>query len=148
MSKKTKAQLDREVDEILARPKTGSKRSTAELERDLAALMGAPRLREPNYERALASALREKHTKARVPTLDELARAYSYIEREYVTRDGIDGEQWAEGLAFGQRSSVDIEDKEQARHALEHFDHATWLTIAERANYLASEQGEPQRYKR
>jgi len=122
-------------------------RTPAQLEREIAEFTAKPRLGDPTWEREWADLLSEKHAKARLPTLGELAHAYSYIEREYVITDGrIDAEQWAEGLAFGQRSSVDTSDKRHAEDALGQLSVGKWLRIAERANYLAREQGEAARY--
>ena len=121
---KTAAQLDAEIAEFLAKPKLG----------------------DPKWERQWADLLKEKHTKARMPTIDELARAFRYIENEFVIKEGrISGEHWAEGLAFG-RFEGDSEDKHQAREALKQLPRAEWLRIAERANYLSREQGEAPRY--
>ena len=122
---KTAAQLDREIAEFIAKPKLG----------------------DSKWEREWAALLTEKHSKARVPTIDELARAFSYVEREYVIKDGrIDMEQWAEGLAFGQRYAADAEDKHQAQEMLKQQPQATWLRAAERANRLSREQDEAPRY--
>ena len=121
---KTAAQLDQEIAEFLAKPKLG----------------------DPAWEREWAALLREKHSKARVPTIDEIARAIRYIENEYVLEDGrIDGEQWAEGLAFG-RYAGDADTKLQAKEVFKQLSHAAWLELAERANYLAREQDETPRY--
>lgn len=121
---KTAAQLDHEIAEFLAKPKLG----------------------DPKWEREWADLLTEKHSKARMPTLDELARAFRYIENEYVIKDGrIDMEQWAEGLAFG-RYAGDAEEKRQAKEMLKQQPHAAWLRAAERANRLAREQDEAPRY--
>lgn len=121
---KTPAQLDREIAEYIAKPKLG----------------------DPKFEREWANLLTEKHSKARVPTIDELARAIVYIESEFVIKGGrVDGEHWAEGLAFG-RYAGDADDKHQAREMFKQLPHAEWLRIAERANYLAREQGEAARY--
>ena len=49
-----------------------------------------------------------------MPTIDEFARALRYIENEYVLKDRIDMEQWAEGLAFG-RYAGDAEEKRRSR---------------------------------
>ena len=88
----------------------------------------------------------EKHSKARIPTVDELARAFNYIENEFVIKEGrISGEHWAEGLAFG-RYAGDADDKLQAKEALKQLSAAKWLHIAERANRLLVEQGEAPRY--
>ena len=124
MPKKTAAQLDREIAHYLANPKLGDKK----------------------WEHEWADLLSEKHAKARMPTVDELARAYRYIESEYVIKNGlISGEQWAEGLAFG-RYAGGADDKLQAREALKQLSDGKWLRLAERANYLALEQGEAARY--
>ena len=120
---KTAAQLDREIAEFLAKPKLG----------------------DPEWEHAWADLLTEKHSKARMPTIDELARALRYIENEYVLKDRIDMEQWAEGLAFG-RYAGDAEEKRRAKEAFKQLPHAAWLRAAERANYLAREQDEAPRY--
>lgn len=121
---KTGAQLDREIAEFLANPKLG----------------------DPTWEREWAALLKEKHSEARMPTIDELARAYRYIENEFVIKDGrISSEHWAEGLAFGNYAG-DSDDKHQAREALKQLPHAEWLRIAERANYLARRQSEAPRY--
>lgn len=120
---KTPAQLDREIAEFLAKPKLG----------------------DPKWEREWADLLHEKHSKARVPTIDELARALRYIESEYKLGGSIDGEQWAEGLAFGKYAG-DAEHRREARGLFKQLSHGEWLRIAERANYLAREQGEAPRY--
>ena len=121
---KTSAQLDREIAEYLAKPKLGDKQ----------------------WEREWADLLQEKHTKARLPTIDELARAFRYIEREFTLKEGnIDGEQWAEGLAFGQYAGS-AEEKRMAKEMFGQLSTAQWLRLAERANYLSQEQGEKPRY--
>lgn len=123
---KSPAQLDREIEEFLARPK---------------------KLGDPAYESEWAELLAQKHARARLPTINELAHAFSYIEREYSLKDGrISSEQWAEGLAFGQNYSVDSTDRHQANEAFKQLSEGTWLRIAERANYIAREQQLPQRY--
>jgi hypothetical protein len=121
---KSPQQLQREIDEFLAKPK---------------------KLGDPAYEREWADLLAEKHAKARMPTIDELARALRYLENEYVLKGKIDSEQWAEGLAFG-RYAGDAENKHQAREMLGQLSTGQWLRIAERANYLAREQDEAPRY--
>lgn len=122
---KPAAQLEREIKEFLAKPQ---------------------KLGDPKWEREWADLLSEKHAKARMPTIDELARAFRYIENEYVLKEGrIDSEQWAEGLAFG-RYAGDADDKLQAKEALKQLTTGVWLRIAERANYLSREQGEAPRY--
>ncbi len=123
---KTAAQLEHEIAEFLAKPQ---------------------KLGDPAWERTWAGLLSEKHSKARMPTVDELARAFLYIEREFVLRDDrISAEHWAEGLAFGQRSSLDEESKRQAREALQQLSHGDWLRIAERANQISRDQHENPRY--
>jgi hypothetical protein len=120
---KTPAQLDREIAEYLAKPKLGDKQ----------------------WEREWADLLQEKHTKARLPTIDEVARAFRYIENEYVLKGNIDGEQWAEGLAFG-RYAGDAEQKRMAKEMFDQLSTANWLRLAERANYLLMQEGEKPRY--
>jgi len=121
---KTAVQLDREIAEFLAKPKLG----------------------DPKWEREWADLLTEKHAKARMPTIDEIARALRYVENEYVIKNGrIDMEQWAEGLAFG-RYAGDADDKRQAKEAFQQLPSAAWLRAADRANYLAREQGDVARY--
>jgi len=123
-TRKPPAQLDREIAEFLANPKLGDKK----------------------WERDWADLLTEKHSKARMPTIDEMARALRYVENEYVIKDGrVDMEQWAEGLAFG-RYAGDAEDKRRAKEMLDQVSTATWIRAAERANYLAREQGDEPRY--
>jgi hypothetical protein len=123
-----------------------TKKSAAQLDREIAAFTAKPKLGDPTWEREWSELLTEKHSKARLPTVDELARAFRYIKNEYVLKDGrVDMEQWAEGLAFG-RYAGDLEDKHQAKAALEQVSAATWLRTAERANYLTREQGEAARY--
>lgn len=125
-TRRTPAQLDKEIVEFLANPKVG----------------------EPKWERDWAGLLTEKHSKARLPTVDEIARALRYIEHEFIITDGrINGELWAEGLAFG-RYPGDSEDKIYAKEVLKQLPVAEWLHIAERANYLAQEQGDAARYLR
>lgn len=121
---KTAAQLDHEIAEFLAKPKLG----------------------DPKWEREWADLLTEKHSKARMPTIDELARAFRYVENEYVIKDGrIDMEQWAEGLAFG-RYAGDAEEKRQAKEMIKQQPQTAWLRAAERANRLSREQDEAPRY--
>lgn len=127
-------------------PMSNGKKSSAQLDREIAEYMANPKLGDPKWEREWADLLKEKHSKARMPTIDELARALRYIENEYVIKGGnIDGEQWAEGLAFG-RYAGDAEDKRAATEVLGQLSRAAWLRIAERANYLAREQGDTPRY--
>lgn len=129
-------------------PKSGhaTRKSEAQLDSEIAEFMAKPKLGDPKWERDWSELLTEKHSKARMPTVDELARAFRYIENEYVIKDGrIDMEQWAEGLAFG-RYAGDAEEKRQAKAMMDQVSASTWLRAAERANFLAREQGEAPRY--
>lgn len=122
-------------------------KTAAQLEREIAHFLANPKLGDPAWERDWANLLTEKHSKARAPTVEELARAFHYIESEYRLEEegNIDGEQWAEGLAFG-RYAGDADDKRHAREAMKQLPHADWLRIAERANALSRQQGESPRY--
>lgn len=123
-----------------------TRKSPAQLDKEIAEFTANPKLGDPAWEREWSELLMEKHSKARMPTVDELARAFRYIENEFVIKEGrISGEHWAEGLAFG-RYAGDSEDKLQAKEALKQLSAAKWLHIAERANRLAVEQGEKPRY--
>lgn len=116
-------------------------------DREIAEFLAKPqKLGDPAWERAWGALVAEKHAKARMPTLDEITRAFRYIEGEYHLEGAIDAEQWSEGLAFGQRFAPDTEDKQQAKDAIKQLPTGMWLRIAERANYLAREQGETERY--
>lgn len=124
-------------------------KTPAQLDAEIAAFLAKPqKLRDPKWEREWASLLAEKHSKARAPTLDEIARALEYVEREYVIKNGhVDAEQWAEGLAFG-RYAADAENKRRAKEVIGQLSTGEWRRIAERANYLARQQGEAERYSR
>lgn len=125
---KTAAQLDKEIADFLAKPQ---------------------KLGDKKWEHEWADLLSEKHAKARLPTVEEIARAFLYIENEYVLKDGrVDSEQWAEGLAFGRSRDIDSEDKRRAKEVLAQLSSGKWMRIAERANYLAREQNEAPRYVR
>ena len=127
-------------------PAHATRKSPAQLDKEIAEFMADPKLGDPKWERQWSELLTEKHSKARMPTVDELARAFRYIENEYVIKDGrIDMEQWAEGLAFG-RYAGDADDKRQAKAMIDQVSAATWLRAAERANRLAREQDEAPRY--
>jgi hypothetical protein len=129
-----------------AKRRHATRKSPAQLEAEIAEFMAKPKLGDPKWEREWSELLTEKHSKARMPTVDEVARTLNYVEREFVLADGnIDGEQLAEGLAFG-RYAGDAEDKRRAKEMLEDLSAAKWLRLAERANYLAHEQGETPRY--
>src|SRR5512143_1301177 len=56
-TRKTPTQLDAEIAEFLAKPKLG----------------------DPKWEREWSDLLTEKHSKARMPTIDEMARALRYV---------------------------------------------------------------------
>ena len=76
----------------------------------------------------------------RTPTEQEIADAYRYIDREYMVEDGrIDGEQWAEGLAFalyrGSEHELAI-----AREVRPQLTDDQWRVIAARADYLRLDQ--------
>jgi hypothetical protein len=76
------------------------------------------------------------------PTVDRIARAFGYIEREFTLKDGIiDGEMWAEGLAFHGPDRPDEFHLEQARAARSQLTDDQWVDIAARAQYLRMEQG-------
>ena len=123
-----------------------TRKSPTQLDKEIAEFMAKPKLGDPTWERAWSELLTEKHSKARMPTVDEIACALRYVEREYTLKDGPpDMEQLAEGLAFG-RYAGDADDKRWAREALDQIAAAIWLRTAERANYLAREQGEAPRY--
>ena len=123
-----------------------TRKSPAQLDKEIAEFTAKPKLGDPKWEREWSELLTEKHSKARMPTVDELSRAFRYVENEYVIKDGrIDMEQLAEGLAFG-RYAGDAETKRHAREMLDQLPAATWLRTAERANYLAREQDETPRY--
>ena len=123
-------------------------RSPEALAADMAALLAHTKLGDLEWERAWAACLAEKHAKSRLPTLGELAHAFSYVEREFKLGGKISGEMWAEGLAFGQRSSVDCEDTWQAEDALAQLDARSWLIITDCADALARQEGWPERYRR
>lgn len=123
-----------------------TRKSPAQLDKEIAEFMANPKLRDPTWEREWSDLLTEKHSKARMPTIDEIARAVRYVEHEYTLADGgMDMEQLAEGLAFG-RYAGDAGDKRWARDLFDQISAANWLRAAERANYLAREQGETPRY--
>lgn len=123
-----------------------AKRTAAQLDKEIAEYMANPKLGDKKWEHEWADLLSEKHAKARMPTVDELACAFRYIDREYVIKNGlISTEQWAEGLAFG-RFAGDADDKLQAKEALKQLSAGKWLRVAERANYLSLEQGDAARY--
>lgn len=127
-------------------PAHATRKSPAQLDKEIAEFMANPKTGDAKWEREWSELLTEKHSKARMPTVDEVARAFRYVENEYVIKDGrIDMEQLAEGLAFG-RYAGDAETRRDARELLDQLPAATWLRTAERANYIAREQGEDPRY--
>ena len=72
-----------------------------------------------------------------VPTEQELAHAISYVMNEFRVVGGrVTDEQWAEGLAFGQQTSIDADDKYQAKHAIGQLSATEWRRIAARASEL------------
>jgi formylglycine-generating enzyme required for sulfatase activity len=72
-----------------------------------------------------------------IPTETQLAHAIAYIRDEFTLDDGrVTGEQWAEGLAFGQRRTIDADDRYQASAALPQLSDAKWREIAARAEWL------------
>lgn len=91
----------------------------------------------------------------RVPTLKEIAAAWNYIENEFTFSGTADGEQWAEGLAFGRSiDGLEKHDRHQyqklMREAVElksQLSEEQWGWIAARADYLAREQGERPKFK-
>lgn len=119
-------------------------RTAEQLDREIADYIANPKLGDPTWERSWADLLTEKHSTARLPTIDELARALRHISNEYVIVDSIDGEQWAEGLAFGRYD--DTASRWTAEEMFKQFTVGQWLRIAARANYLAQEQMEAPRY--
>lgn len=92
----------------------------------------------------------------RVPTDDEIASAWRYIENEYTLKEGnVDGEQWAEGLAFGrpigELAKVDPswhrELMAAAKHVRQQLTEDQWAMIAARADRLRADQGEVAKFK-
>ncbi|HET9061827.1 MAG TPA: hypothetical protein VFO62_00930 [Candidatus Binatia bacterium] len=92
----------------------------------------------------------------RVPTDDEIAAAWRYIENEYTLKEGnVDGEQWAEGLAFGrpigELAKVDPswhrELMAAAKHVRPQLTEDQWAMIAARADRLRADQGEVAKFK-
>jgi len=82
----------------------------------------------------------------RTPTDQELADALRYITNEYTLADGgIDGEMWAEGLAFS-RYPAGYAALEGARSMKAQLTDHQWQEIAARADYLRFEQGEAPRF--
>jgi hypothetical protein len=92
----------------------------------------------------------------RVPTLEELASAWYFIEHEYTLKEGnIDGEQWAEGLAFGRsidglKKADPVEYREllaMAKDFKGQLSDDNWAMIAARADRLRVDQGEVPKFK-
>ena len=82
----------------------------------------------------------------RTPTIEEIAAAWHYIDNEYTLKDGgVDGEQWAEGLAFWTYAPS-RDELAVAREIKPQLTDAQWQSIAARADYLRFEQHEPPRY--
>lgn len=121
---------------------------TTEIDRKIAEHLSAAKLGDPTWERQWQDLLDERHGRSRVPTVAELATALAYIEREFRLDDGvIDGEQWAEGLAFG-RFSGDTHQVAAAKEMLGQLSRSQWTGIAARADYLASTHGMAPRFGR
>ena len=127
-------------------PSHATRKSPAQLDKEITEFMAKPKIGDPAWEREWSELLTEKHSKARMPTAADVERALLYVEREYTLADGnIDGEQLAEGLAFG-RYAGDAEDKRRAKELFAQLPAAKWLRLAERANTLSREQDEAPRY--
>lgn len=86
----------------------------------------------------------------RVPTFQELKYALAYIEVEFImpTRGActqIDGEMWAEGLAFasmiGRVEGVYFNIDHAVKEIYPQLSESDWKSIAARADYLRAEQG-------
>lgn len=77
----------------------------------------------------------------RMPTDAELASAWRYIEREYTLKEGVvDGEQWAEGLAFGDYEGT-ADDRATVAEMKPQLTEVQWRSIAYRADYIRADQG-------
>jgi hypothetical protein len=75
--------------------------------------------------------------KLRSPSDEEIAKALHYVLNEFTLADGrIDGEQLAEGFAFGRPEYVDAEDRAQARALRPAFTEAQWESILARSEWL------------
>ena len=75
------------------------------------------------------------------PTLDTIATAITYIFNEFRIESGwIDGEQWAEGLAFG-RYRGDSEDYRMARECRDQLTSGQWSILTARAEYMRACDG-------
>lgn len=116
------------------------------LDEKIADFIANPKLGDPQWERDWRSLLSEKYGKARIPTLDELSAAASYIYREYIIDDQISGDQWAEGLAFSSRNPGHSGSMEIAREAFAQLPPGEWISIAELANQMAIDQRERPRF--
>jgi hypothetical protein len=82
----------------------------------------------------------------RAPTLDELARALAYINAEFAIKNRIGVEQWAAGLAYGQKRRATSDDIVEARAIAGQLPEAAWIAIAMRADELISYEGGSPRY--
>lgn len=119
-----------------------------ELDSRIAEYIANPKLGDPQWEREWADLLDERHGKTRVPTVDELACALSYIENEFLLEDGqIDGEQWAEGLAFGRYPGCE-RDKVAAGEILPQLSRSEWARLTARADHLAEGEGMQPKFAR
>lgn len=94
----------------------------------------------------------------RTPSLKEIAYAFRYLDHEYYLKGDIDGEMWAEGLAFGVPDRRDRQprpdsgltdyDVQVAREVFPQLTEQQWRALAARADYLRGEQEEDPRYAR
>lgn len=116
-------------------------RSLEQINTDYAEFLSSPKPNNREWNQAWADLLTEKHATTRLPTIEELARAFSYITGQYYTVDGkIRADMWIHGLAFGQNCSIDADDVHQAQFASTQLTAAEWLRYTVAADRLACEQ--------
>lgn len=78
----------------------------------------------------------------RVPSLPELAHAFSYIEGEFVIQEGIvRADMWIEGLAWGGSHEIDEGDMLVAKEALPQLAPEVWIEFATAADDLRARRG-------
>lgn len=78
----------------------------------------------------------------RVPTLTELARAFSYIEGEFVIREGIvRADMWIEGLAWGGSHEIDESDMLVAQETFPQLTPEVWTNFTAAADDLRAKRG-------
>lgn len=84
----------------------------------------------------------------RMPTDTELASAWRYIDAEFRfgPDDVVDGEQWAEGLAFGQYEGT-AADRAAVAEMKPQLTEVQWRSIAYRADHLRADQGLAPKFK-